>query len=247
LVAIIVRLATTLIVSGICVVALAWAPKVTWQSKGMRVVTDARCTTPVRDDYFFKHSTSMLTDVFSFSYPRLLNGAGPRAGTPWPDSSPSISIVQIPRSYVRSVRSGPEWFEKYLNGWPEMLYVSGWPMRWAYVGFYPQVRDASTLYGGAHGGMVMPVLSRVVPTGVYVMPLAVNVAAFAVCIEGMRFVGLLARRRWRVRHARCAWCAYSLVGIDARVCPECGRQRVDVDAGEVSKPRRVCDPAPPLG
>lgn len=129
----------------------------------------------------------------------------------------------------------PRWASRAMDveaGWIGVGYAAGWPA----LSMHGWTRDQP---GPGGGPMRSESVGVVRSRSAWVMPFyplwrgtLVNSVVFGAPV----LAALLARRWWRRRARRreglCPGCGYDLRGSPARVCPECGRGRVEVGATE---------------
>lgn len=120
------------------------------------------------------------------------------------------------------------------------LIASGWPWR-ALVGYSIQGTGSSWAFRTDRSRRER--FPRLIPFKPMPIGFALDTLLFASCFAVSGFTALAMRGRIRARFHRCTRCGYSLSGLAARVCPECGavaprmahRDRATRDAGETER------------
>ena len=214
------RITTTGVIAAVCVLVTTWGPQ--FESKMI-----PRTRHPVQKCgswYRFSGSSSIVNDVYWFTGPGALNTT---KHIPRDDWSPHEARRSLPEAYTRYIQD-----EFGDLGWPQMVLAAGWPLRCASYGVEQQFIDRlGVRHGRTVGAIVLPAHSNpglcLALPGIHAAPFLANMIVFTIPIEAARNALHRLRERRRARRGHCPRCNYSLEGISAGVCPECGHPRPD--------------------
>ena len=230
------RIATTGILAAVCVLVTAWAPCTVLNRIPRSMHPDVYCGIDGGKSHWVNWGTCIVDDRFQFfDSSRRASGALPAVqGRPLMASN---VLGLVPRAYTSYIRNDGA----RVRDWPEYVYASGWPVRCATLAIYSTSQRPGAGSTGGVDGMGIPLVRAWVPVGFHPIPVAIDLAAFAILVELVRFGVGRVRAKRRIAIGCCSTCGYSLAGIDAPRCPECGTAVSNLDAGDPGAP----GPAPP--
>ena len=221
------RVVTTAAMAAVCVLVTAWGPCAVLNRIPRSMHSEVYCGIGGSKSYWMNWGTCILDDRFQFFDSSHRSPGALSAMQGQPLSTANVLNV-LPRTYTSYIRNDGA---KAID-WPDYVYASGWPVRCATLALYsnaPRSGPSSTV---GVDGLRLPFVRAAVPIGFHPFPVGIDLAAFAILVEFARFSVGRARAMRRIATGCCTACGYSLIGIDAPVCPECGTARRRVAAGK---------------